>query len=330
MTELTRGQLVKKLGFADSTKEGLLDSATHSAFSQNGKLTVEDSDFAGTVLLKSSTEGSEEISLTASTGMSIETDHDTQSVIITNSSPDQTVTLTGAGIVACTGTYPDFTVTGTEADTLATVVGRGSVTHAGANYSEFEADGTLCFHGDATVWDDLRITPGSFDRPGIADPAYVIYYPNGGGLGTYLPEFAIDDFASFTVQMPHGYKAGSNLSVHLHWTPRDRGNEESGKTVGWKVDYSWANIDGTFGDMQTADLSDACDGTDHKHQMTPQVAITGTSKAISSMLLCNIRRSDTGTDDTWVSTTSGQLPLLLEVDFHYEIDTVGSRSISSK
>ena len=35
---------------------------------------------------------------------------------VTNTSPDQTVTLTGAGINAVTGTYPNFTVTGTEVD----------------------------------------------------------------------------------------------------------------------------------------------------------------------------------------------------------------------
>ena len=43
-----------------------------------------------------------------------------------------------------------------------------------------------------------------------------------------------------------------------------------------------------------------------------------------------IRIYDTGTDDTWSSTTSGQLPLLLEVDFHYPLSTVGSKTHSSK
>ena len=203
---------------------------------------------------------------------------------------------------------------------------------AGGNYAEIESDGTLKLNGNATVWDDIRITPGSFDRPGVADPAYVAYYPAGGGLGVYLPEFAKNDFASFTIQLPHGYKQGTDISVHLHWTPGDRGNEENGATVGWKVDYSWANADGTFGAMATADLSDACDGTDHKHQMTPEVVLDGhtAGKSISSMLICNVRRSDTGTDDTWASAVSGQLPLLLEVDFHFELDTIGSRTISAK
>lgn len=185
---------------------------------------------------------------------------------------------------------------------------------------------------DEAVWDDMRITPGSFDRPGASDPTFILYYPNGGGLGTLLPEFEVDDYACFTIQLPHTYKQGTDIYAHIHWTPGPRGNEENGKTVGWKIDFSWANIGDNFSDMQTLDLSDACDGTDHKHQMTDEVVIDGHTapKGISSMLICNVRRSDTGADDTWVGTISGQLPLLLEIDFHYQIDAAGSHLISTK
>jgi hypothetical protein len=180
------------------------------------------------------------------------------------------------------------------------------------------------------VYDDLRITPGSFDRPGVSDPDIVAYNVGASGTNIYLWEFAKNDIASFTAQLPHSYKQGEDISVHVHWTPGSRGNEENGNTVGWKLDYSWANINDVFVTVTTADLSDACNGTDHSHQMTPEVTISGTDKNISSMLLCNIKRTDTGTDDTWVGTASGQLPLLLEIDFHYPIDTIGSREISAK
>ncbi len=116
--------------------------------------------------------------------------------------------------------------------------------------------------------------------------------------------------------------------MHIHWTPGSRGNEENGKVVAWTIDYTWANINSNFPDMQTLDLSDACDGTDHKHQMTSEVSINGSGKTISSMLLCNIRRIATG--DTWAGTLSGQLPLLTEIDFHYELDMVGSKQQSAK
>jgi hypothetical protein len=63
--------------------------------------------------------------------------------------------------------------------------------------------------------------------------------------------------------------------------------------------------------------------------MTPEVTIDGhtSAKHISSMLLCNVKRTDTGADDTW---TDAQGPLLLEIDFHYPIDTVGSRQAGTK
>jgi hypothetical protein len=202
----------------------------------------------------------------------------------------------------------------------------GGATH----YSEIEADGTLKFNGDATVWDDIRITPGALDRPGGTDATWKNYTISGSGIGTAGLEFEINDWSSFTIQIPHGYKEGSDIYVHIHWTPGSRGNEENGNTVGWKIDYSWANRDAVFPTMSTADLSDACDGVDYAHQMTPDVQISGSGKTVSSMLLCNVKRTDTGTDDTWASSSSGALPFLIEIDFHYEIDTVGSRARTTK
>ena len=184
---------------------------------------------------------------------------------------------------------------------------------------------------DDQNWTDLRITPGSFDRPGASDPAIVGVTPGGGGT-TYLWEFSVNDIASFTVQFPHSYKVGTDIYAHVHWTPGANGNEENGALVGWKLDYTWANIGSNFGALASVDLSDACDGIDWKHQITPDVIIDGhtVSKGISSMLICNIKRTDTGGDDTWSGTASGALPLLLEIDFHYQQDSIGSDDANSK
>ena len=54
------------------------------------------------------------VGVTAGTGISTSVAGGT--VTITNTSPDQTVTVTGAGINTVTGTYPNFTITGTEVD----------------------------------------------------------------------------------------------------------------------------------------------------------------------------------------------------------------------
>lgn len=180
------------------------------------------------------------------------------------------------------------------------------------------------------VWDDIRVVPTAFNFAGSTDPSLVDFRPTGAGATTKLYEFAKDDVAYFTIQLPHGYKESSDIRVHLHWTPGARGGAETTALVGWKVLYTWANIGAAFPVMATADLSSACTSTDWAHIMTPSVVISGTGKNISSQLVCQVTRTDTGADDTWASSTSGQLPMLLEVDFHYQANTIGSREVGTK
>jgi hypothetical protein len=74
--------------------------------------------------------------ITAGTGLSIAETVSTNGGIITvtNSAPDQTVVITGAGISAATGTYPYFTVTSTEIDgSITNEIQTISATAASAN-----------------------------------------------------------------------------------------------------------------------------------------------------------------------------------------------------
>ena len=81
--------------------------------SNEGSLTV-GAGTSTTSIINSNTSGSTGVTLTAGTGLSIS---ETGNVItLTNTSPDQTVSLTGAGITNVTGTYPNFTITSTEVD----------------------------------------------------------------------------------------------------------------------------------------------------------------------------------------------------------------------
>lgn len=194
-----------------------------------------------------------------------------------------------------------------------------------ANRTINELDGTLVFQGDATVWDDMRIIPSGMDRVGVADPTLVQMATN-----IYAWEFQKNDEAYFSIQIPHKYKAGSDMYVHIHWSPGANGNEESGKTVGWKVDYAITSIGSAFGSTTLADLSHAVTGVDQQHEITSDVTVSGSGVGISAIIIGRISRTDTGTDDTWSGTASGSLPLLLELDFHYEMDTVGSRTHISK
>lgn len=177
------------------------------------------------------------------------------------------------------------------------------------------------------MWVDVKIVPGAFEFAGSSDPTLGDWQPGGSGTTFKVYKFASNDEVFFTVQLPHTYKEGTDLHAHIHWTPGSRGNEESGNTVAWKLDYSWANVGSVFGASATADMTDTCTGTDHYHEISGSAAISGTGKNISSMLACRLYR-DTG--DTWASGVGANQPILLEFDLHIEVDTLGSELATSK
>jgi len=175
------------------------------------------------------------------------------------------------------------------------------------------------------VYDDLRIVPGATTFAGGSDPTLQSWQPAATGATYKVWKFNNGDEIFFTCQVPHSYKEGANIKVHAHWTPGNRGTEEGTATVGWAIDYSWANIESVVPSSSTADLTDACQSTDDEHLMTPEVEIDGTGKGISSMISCRFYRNG----GTW-SGTLANAPALLEVDFHFPIDTMGSRNWGAK
>jgi len=83
---------------------------------------------------------------TAGTGISISGGANA----ITNTSPDQTVVLTGAGATTVTGTYPSFTITSTDTDTNTTYVSGPGITLDG---NEFSLSGLNAVSSDINDWD---------------------------------------------------------------------------------------------------------------------------------------------------------------------------------
>jgi len=193
------------------------------------------------------------------------------------------------------------------------------------DYLAVEDDGTWEQNGEATTWDDLRIVPGAFSFAGNADPSLQDWQPGGSGAEFKIYKFKKNDEVFATCQMPHTYLEGSDLQFHIHWTPADRGNEESGNAVGWKVDHSIANISTVFPSSSTVDLSDTATGTDDFHEITSSVTVSGTGLKISHIVALRIYRSDTGTDDTWSGSTNANSPALFEFDIHFQVNSAGSR-----
>ena len=120
----------------------------------------------------------------------------------------------------------------------------------------------------------------------------------------------------FVAQLPHTYKPGTNIRPHVHWTPT---NTDTGSVV-WGLEYTWQDIDETYGNTTIATATDAADGTAYKQQIVGFGDVTGTGMKESSMLVCRVFRDATSGADTY-NTDS----VLLELDFHFEVNKMGTQ-----
>jgi hypothetical protein len=186
--------------------------------------------------------------------------------------------------------------------------------------TKIEADGSLMFEGDAVVWDDLRV---SLDKGSSSASLEYVW----GGAGPQIWYFRDNEgleAMSFVVQIPHSWKEGTIIYPHLHWMPKA---SESG-TVEWNLDYSWQNYDPTtplaFPTYTTSTATVAGSFVANTHRITSLTngaGLNGSDKKISSILICKIWRNSSNSADTYRDDAG-----LLSLDFHYQIDTVGSRS----
>jgi hypothetical protein len=124
--------------------------------------------------------------LTAGTGISIA--NGAGSITVTNSAPDQTVALTGAGTTAVTGTYPNFTITSNDqyVGTVTSVGGTGTV-------NGISLSGTVTSSGNLTLGGTLSGVSLSTQVTGTLPIA-------NGGTGQTTAVAAFDALAPTTTK----------------------------------------------------------------------------------------------------------------------------------
>ncbi len=160
-------------------------------------------------------------------------------------------------------------------------------------------------------WEDLR-APSNGINP-IGSPSAATPNTTDGSLTFTKGNVAIAWF-----QLPHGYKEGSDLRIHIHWSKSTTNNG----VVHWQMKYRWANIGDTlpsFSELEDGNVVVSDSNTVDKHAMFEWTPVDGTGKTISSMICVYISRTNDG-DDTFTGSAN-----LYEIDIHYQIDTIGSR-----
>ena len=194
-----------------------------------------------------------------------------------------------------------------------------------ADSLEWEPDSTLTLdsvslaavHYSDTYWDDLRVPlTNTRVNPVNTEPDFE---DRGDGIFAwgFDPDSDSTWVLNFTAQTPHERKDSSTIEAHIHWQP-DGTNTGS---VVWKLVYSVANVNGEFTTTDTLRVVDPADGVTLKHQLIDFGEIAGSDTLrISAAIMGHVGRMGDAADDTYTGTAYG-----IELDFHYQTDSPGSR-----
>lgn len=167
------------------------------------------------------------------------------------------------------------------------------------------------YYNDSSNYEDLRFPAQGINPAGSTSPATVSTED-----GCLLFDKTIPNIISGVAQTPHGHKKGSPFLPHIHW----QGTSAPGANtdVYWLFEHQKASINGKFSGswVQSAKIGNV-DSDPNKHQILAFDPIDMSDMSISCIIKWRLTR--VASSDTYNADAK-----LLEVDFHYELDSVGS------
>lgn len=178
-----------------------------------------------------------------------------------------------------------------------------------------------------TVYDDLPPVPILSAKLGSTAPTLATFV-------TPTEQYTFDatnDYVIGSTEVTHKYKEGTDISAHIHWATNGVDAGDTG--VKWQLDYTIANSDeaapfsSAFGASVTLTIDTLIPGgtADRSHILSVfSPIITGTSVKIGAYIVWKLSRIASAT------AAPAADPFGLAVGFHVQMDTIGSRTVSTK
>jgi hypothetical protein len=170
---------------------------------------------------------------------------------------------------------------------------------------------------DATVWVDLNF--GGASLRGATAPDFIAL--NGGNIqvrgfdGVNTTEELFGQ-----VEMNHYWKEGSTIYPHLHWMP----STAAAGNVNWQLDYNIIADDATPAGETNINTVVATPEVAWQGVFTGLPSIDMSGYGIGTQFAFRLFRDPTDSD------TYGADAALLTFGLHIEVDTIGSRQITTK
>ena len=172
------------------------------------------------------------------------------------------------------------------------------------------------------VWKDINLGSAQLSRPTSSQPD-IDTFDDETGTDTGITTLAFDvgEKVHGSFELQHDYKEGSDFTFHVHFQGKTAptGTDK----VKWQLTYTLAQMGATLD--ATTPITAECDfDTQYESIICSFTAITGTNFNIGDQFLFTLERIAASANEY-----AGDA-LLETTGIHYQVDTIGSRLISSK
>ena len=173
----------------------------------------------------------------------------------------------------------------------------------GSDYITFdETTGEMGWNGNTRFYKADFMPATSASVAGVSDPPFQQLLDDGAGsvgIFTYVFEpkalQAQEQEIFFIYHVPNGYAEGTDIIMHLHWSPMD---DQAGEVV-WGVESEWTNFNDTFTDTFFGTVVSPTAEIAKRHQENDFPDLVGTGKTPHSIIACRLFRNSSNVLDTY-------------------------------
>lgn len=188
--------------------------------------------------------------------------------------------------------------------------------------TKFEADGTLVFEDDATVWNDLQFSISAGKVPPANAPTWAALTTNTGEWG-----FDVDELMDLeSNEVPHGWSEGTAGHFHLHLSIPSGNSSGSSQYVKVTCFIAYVNASGVWTETSLTAEKEIPDGSSALQNFKLGLGdVDFSGLTIGTQVKCRIKRI--------AATTGTEYPsdvFFHQVGAHLENDTAGSRTETTK
>lgn len=156
-------------------------------------------------------------------------------------------------------------------------------------------------------------------REGVGNPAELATFRGNTLAYQFVSGSVMETYVNWDV--PFNWAEGTDIYAAIHWSP---GASTNTGTVRWGIEFTYAAVNGTFGNTSTIYVDPAVSTSSAwKHIQSVSSSFSGALADPNTRFLIRLFRDGAATEDTFPDNA-----YLIGIDFYYQVNKFGTPSFT--